>query len=85
MFNFIKNFGCAIAPNGQQSTKDIQSLKLEDLNVRKCINLDFKLSILQILYASCKPNQDCSLIGVVDLVQQCSQSPLRLDVIDSIM
>ena len=36
MFNFIKNFGYSIG------SQEISALKLEDLNVRKCINLEIK-------------------------------------------
>ena len=37
MHNFIKIFGKNI-----QGHNDIHSLKLEELNVRKCINLEIK-------------------------------------------
>ena len=82
MFNFIKNFGCSIVNSSQHSSSDVVNLKLEDLNVRKCINLELHAHIIQRIYpsASIAPSsKSLSLVETVSALIRCQNKHMNIE------
>lgn len=81
MFNFIKNFGYSIVNSAQHASSDVANLKLEDLNVRKCINLELHACLVQKIYPAASLGTATSSISLVETVTALIRSrhrPMKL-------
>ena len=82
MFNFIKNFGFSIVNSSQHSNSDVANLKLEDLNVRKCINLELHAHIIQRVYPSVNiapSSKSLTLVEAVSVLVGCQNKHINKD------